>query len=79
MLYCLYVCVSVCLTPTQVALYDLTDSRPHISVSKSFTDRWRDLGRFTEACNQATDWVPAAPQGTRFPRLEYSVHLNVFR
>lgn len=50
--------VSVSLSPTQQAMFQVPGSYPHISLSKGQTDQWRDLGPFVAQCEMLTDWQP---------------------
>ena len=58
---------SVSLTDQQMALFRVSNSSPHISLSKSHDDQWYDLGPFVKSCQAVVDWQP-----TTTPDVMYS-------
>ncbi|XP_034721067.1 uncharacterized protein LOC117939686 [Etheostoma cragini] len=49
--------VAVNLTEKQKVFFRVQHSHAHISLSKSPTDQWRNLGQFVLDCDQLTDWT----------------------
>lgn len=64
--------ISVSLSPAQTDFFKISNSFPRISLSKSLSDRWRDLGPFVATCERLTDWQPTVePHIFRSPSTGY--------
>ncbi|KAI3370910.1 hypothetical protein L3Q82_007427 [Scortum barcoo] len=50
--------ISVTLSSAQQRLFLVENSHPHIALSKSPSEEWKDLGLFTLKCNSISDWEP---------------------
>lgn len=64
--------VSVSLTPTQQTVYTLTQSQPHISLSKPSSKQWRDVGPFVLQCSKISE-------PTTDPHVLHSPSTGVYR
>ncbi|KAI3360522.1 hypothetical protein L3Q82_002411 [Scortum barcoo] len=50
--------ISVTLSSAQQRVFLVENSHPHIALSKSSSEEWKDLGLFTLKCNSISDWEP---------------------
>lgn len=58
--------VSVTLTDKQEKFFRVSHSHAHISLCKSPTDQWRDLGLFVLDCDKLTDWTETTDDEVSF-------------
>ncbi|KAI3369330.1 hypothetical protein L3Q82_007463 [Scortum barcoo] len=62
--------ISVTLSSAQQRLFLVENSHPHIALSKSPSEEWKDLGLFTLECNSISDWEPTEAEAEKVKVFE---------